>query len=60
MDLVRNAVLAADEEFWAILLPDAFPSSRRVGWWLRGMVRYSGPELAEDLRRDYGVIIDSV
>ena len=60
MELVRRAVLAADERFRAILLPDAFPKFPKSEWWLRGVVRYSGPQLAEDLRRDYGVVVDVV
>ena len=60
MDLVRRAVLAADEELRAILIPDAFPKFPESEWWLRGVVRYAGPQLAEDLRRDYGIVIDVV
>lgn len=58
MGLVRKAVLAVDERFRAILRPDAFPRFPESEWWLRGVVRYAGPQLAEDLRREYGIIVD--
>jgi hypothetical protein len=60
MNVVRNAVSRADEEFRAILIPDAFPKFPQSKWWLRGIVRYSGPKLATALHRAYGITIDSL
>jgi hypothetical protein len=60
MELVRSAVSIADEKFRPILVPDAFPKIPESKWWLRGMVRYAGPQLAADLRRSYGITIETV
>ena len=60
MELVRSRVSAADEKLRAILIPDAFPNFPGSRWWLRGVVRYSGYKLADDLLRHFGISIEAL
>jgi hypothetical protein len=60
MGALRSAVAEIDESFRRILNPDAFPRLPPSDWWVRGMVKYSAPRLAEELRETHGVHIEPV
>ncbi|MFX0593653.1 hypothetical protein [Melissospora conviva] len=56
----RARVEDVDAKFRPLLLPDAFPRINERSWWVRGVVRYGGRRLAEDLSHQYGVFITEV
>lgn len=58
LEELRRAVTEIDDKFRAILRDDAFPKFSTDEWWNRGIVRYAGARLAEDLHREYGIDID--
>jgi hypothetical protein len=60
MGALRSAVAEIDESFRRILDPDAFPRVPPSDWWVRGMVKYAGPRLAEELRETHHVHIEPV
>lgn len=53
-------VEVVDARFRALLLPNAFPRIDGRFWWARGVVRYGGRRLVEDLREQYDVDIAQV
>ncbi|MFC4050004.1 hypothetical protein ACFOY4_09945 [Actinomadura syzygii] len=55
----RRQVVRIDERFRVLLHPDVFPNLPAEEWWARGMVRYAGHKLVNDLRKR-GVTIDLV
>ncbi|WP_240670396.1 hypothetical protein [Actinoplanes solisilvae] len=57
---VVKSVSVADAEFRKILKPDAFPKFPENQWWNRGIVRFAGPRLVDELKQFYGVEIDVV
>src|SRR4051812_33354370 len=57
MAQLREAVLESDARFREIIAPDVFPKFPMSQWWNRGVVRYAGRRLVEELREDYGVRI---
>ncbi|WP_081715514.1 hypothetical protein [Actinoalloteichus caeruleus] len=53
--LLSAEVEAVDSRFRALLFPDAFPRMPEEVWWARGVVKFAGRRLVEDLRREYRV-----
>lgn len=60
MNDLRESVKEIDTRFRKIVRPDVFPRMPESEWWNRGIVRYAGPRLVEELRQTYRVDIDLV
>ena len=51
-------LLPIDRRFQALLLPDV--SLPKSFWWEKGVLRYAGQELKDDLMNSYGIKIEHV
>lgn len=60
MAQLREAVLKSDARFREIIVPDVFPKFPMSQWWNRGVVRYAGHRLVEELYESYGVRIELI
>lgn len=60
LGLLRREVEAVDSRFRALLMPNAFPRIPEEFWWARGIVRFAGRRLVEDLRRQYRLEVTEI
>jgi Xaa-Pro aminopeptidase len=56
---LRAAVANVDERFRALLRNDMSINNDAAHWWRRGVLKYAGQQYAEDVRRRYGIEIET-